>query len=107
MEKIPTWDVLHKYGNDYKVIFVGDAMMSLYEITSPGGSVEHWNEEPGAIWMDRVAKTYPRMVWLNPTPERYWDYTPSVGVLKQLVEDRMFPLTLTGLDQAMRTLVKG
>ncbi|MDB5440304.1 MAG: hypothetical protein JWM33_2731 [Caulobacteraceae bacterium] len=106
-EKINTWDVLHKYGNDYKVIFVGDAMMSLYEITYPGGSVEHWNEEPGAIWMDRVAKTYPRMVWLNPTPERYWDYTPSVGVLKQLVEDRMFPLTLTGLDQAMRTLVKG
>jgi uncharacterized protein with von Willebrand factor type A (vWA) domain len=106
-EKINTWDVLHKYGNDYKVIFVGDAMMSLYEITYPGGSVEHWNEEPGAVWMDRLAKTYPRLVWLNPTPERYWDYTPSVGVLKQLVEDRMFPLTLTGLDQAMRTLVKG
>jgi uncharacterized protein with von Willebrand factor type A (vWA) domain len=106
-EKLNTWDILHKYGNDYKVIFVGDAMMSLYEVTYPGGSVEHWNEEPGAVWMDRVVKTYPHVVWLNPTAERHWEYTPSIGALKQIVEDRMFPLTISGLDKAMRKLVQG
>jgi hypothetical protein len=103
-EKINTWDVLHKFPHDYKVIFVGDATMSPYEITYPGGSVEHWNEEPGAIWMDRVAQIYESMVWLNPTAERHWDYTPSIGVMKQLVNERMFPLTLDGLDKAMREL---
>ncbi|WP_297693308.1 VWA domain-containing protein [Phenylobacterium sp.] len=103
-EKIPTWDVLHKFPHDYKIIFVGDATMSPYEITYPGGSVEHWNEEAGAIWMDRVAQIYEHVVWLNPTAERHWDYTPSIGVIKQLVGDRMFPLTLDGLDKAMREL---
>ncbi|ODT88672.1 VWA domain-containing protein [Phenylobacterium sp. SCN 70-31] len=103
-EKINTWDVLHKFPHDYKVIFVGDATMSPYEITYPGGSVEHWNEEAGAIWMDRVAQIYERMVWLNPTAERHWDYTPSIGVMKQLVGDRMFPLTIDGLEKAMREL---
>ncbi len=105
-EKIATWDVLHKYPHDYKVIFVGDATMSPYEITYPGGSVEHWNEEPGAIWMDRVAQVYPSLVWLNPTPERYWDHTQSIQVMRQLVNDRMYPLTLGGLDRAMRELTR-
>ena len=106
-EKLNTWDVLHKYGHDYKVIFVGDATMSPYEITYPGGSVEHWNEEAGAVWLDRVTQIYPSTVWLNPTAERHWDYTPSVGVMKQLVSDRMYPLTIEGLDKAMRELVRG
>ena len=106
VEKMSTWDVLHKYGHDYKVVFVGDATMSPYEITYPGGSVEHWNEEPGAVWVNRVTQIYESCVWLNPTPERHWDYTPSIGVVKQLVEDRMYPLTLQGLDKAMRELVR-
>jgi len=103
-EKLNTWDILHKFPHDYKVIFVGDATMSPYEITYPGGSVEHWNEEAGAIWMDRVAQIYEHVVWLNPTAERHWDYTPSIGVIKQLVGDRMFPLTLDGIDRGMREL---
>ncbi|MDO8378687.1 VWA domain-containing protein [Phenylobacterium sp.] len=103
-EKLNTWDVLHKFSHDYKVIFVGDATMSPYEITYPGGSVEHWNEEAGAVWMDRVANIYENMVWLNPTAERHWDYTPSIEVMKQLVGDRMYPLTIEGLDKAMREL---
>ena len=105
-EKIDTWDLLNKYGRDYKIIFVGDATMSPYEITYPGGSVEHWNEEPGAVWMDRVANTWESVAWLNPTPERHWPHTPSIGVMKQLVKERMFPLTIQGLDRAMRALVK-
>jgi hypothetical protein len=105
-EKLNTWDILHKFSSDYKVIFVGDATMSPYEITYPGGSVEHWNEEAGAIWMDRVAQIYEHMVWLNPTAERHWDYTPSIGVMKQLVNDRMYPLTLEGLEKAMKELAR-
>jgi uncharacterized protein with von Willebrand factor type A (vWA) domain len=105
-EKTPTWDVLHKFPHDYKVVFVGDATMSPYEITYPGGSVEHWNEEPGALWVDRVTQIYESCVWLNPTPERHWDYTPSIGVVRQLMNDRMYPLTLQGLDKAMRELVR-
>jgi uncharacterized protein with von Willebrand factor type A (vWA) domain len=103
-EKTPTWDVLHKFPHDYKVIFVGDATMSPYEITYPGGSVEHWNEEAGAIWLDRVAQIYPHLVWLNPVAEKHWEYTPSIGVIRQIVSDRMFPLTLGGLDAAMKEL---
>ena len=103
-EKLNTWDILHKYSHDYKVIFVGDATMSPYEITYPGGSVEHWNEEAGAVWIDRVAGIYENMVWLNPTAERHWDYTPSIELMKQLVGDRMYPLTIEGLDKAMRQL---
>jgi len=106
VEKIPTWDVLHKFPSDYKVVFVGDASMSPYEITYPGGSVEHWNEEAGAVWMDRVANIYEHMVWLNPTAERHWSYTPSIDLMKQLVKDRMYPLTLEGLDKAMRELAR-
>ena len=105
-EKINTWDVLHKFPHDYKVIFVGDATMSPYEITYPGGSVEHWNEEPGATWVDRVTEIYESCIWLNPTPERHWDYTQSIGVMKQLMNERMFPLTIEGLDKAMRELVR-
>jgi hypothetical protein len=106
VEKLPTWDVLNKFPRDYKVIFVGDATMSPYEITYPGGSVEHWNEEAGAIWIDRVTQIYDSVVWLNPTGERHWDYTPSIGVVRQLMNDRMYPLTLEGLDKAMRELVR-
>ena len=105
-EKINTWDVLHKFPHDYKVIFVGDATMSPYEITYPGGSVEHWNEEAGAVWLDRLANIYEHTIWLNPTAERHWDYTPSVGLIKQLVGDRMFPLTLSGLEKAMKELAR-
>jgi uncharacterized protein with von Willebrand factor type A (vWA) domain len=103
-EKHNTWDVLHKYGNDYKIIFIGDATMSPYEITYPGGSVEHWNEEAGAVWIERVKNIYPHMVWLNPVAEKHWEYTPSIQLVKQLVGDRMYPLTLEGLDKAMREL---
>jgi uncharacterized protein with von Willebrand factor type A (vWA) domain len=105
-EKVNTWDILHKYSHDYKVIFVGDATMSPYEITYPGGSVEHWNEEPGAAWIDRITNIYENAVWLNPTGERHWDYTPSIDVVKQLMNDRMYPLTLDGLDKAMRELAR-
>jgi uncharacterized protein with von Willebrand factor type A (vWA) domain len=104
-EKLDTWDVLHKYPHDYKVIFVGDATMSPYEITYPGGSVEHWNEEPGAVWLKRVTDIYESVAWLNPVPERHWDHTPSVGLIRDLIgEKRMFPMTLQGLDGAMREL---
>lgn len=105
-QRIPTWDILHKYGHDYKVIFVGDAAMSPYEVSYPGGSVEHMNEEPGSTWMRRVVQTYPATVWLNPVPERQWGYTPSTQMLRELVGGAMFPLTLGGLDQAMRTLTR-
>lgn len=103
-ERTPTWDVLHKYGHDYKVIFVGDASMSPYEITHPGGSVEHFNEEAGAVWMHRVTNTYPAAAWLNPIPEQHWGYSQSIAVLRELMNGRMFPLTLDGLDDAMREL---
>ena len=105
-EKTSTWDVLHKYGHDYKVIFVGDATMSPYEVTQPGGGVEHWNEEAGATWLQRVTDIYESCIWLNPTPERYWEHTASTQMIKRLVGDRMFPLTIEGLDRAMRELVR-
>jgi len=103
-EKTATWDVLHKFPHDYKVIFVGDATMSPYEITYPGGSVEHWNEEAGAIWLDRVAQIYSNLVWLNPVQEKHWEYTPSIALVNQIISNRMFPLTLGGLDSAMKEL---
>jgi len=101
---ISTWDLMHTYGSDYKVIFVGDASMSPYEIAYPGGSVEHWNEEAGAAWMARVLDIYNHAIWLNPVPEKYWGNTQSVGMIGQLMKNRMFPLTLEGLDNAMREL---
>jgi uncharacterized protein len=102
----PTWDVLHTYPHDYKVIFVGDASMSPYEIMAPGGSVEHFNEETGATWIERVARTYPACVWLNPVAEKDWDYTQSIRIMRQLLGGRMYALTLEGLDKAMRELVR-
>jgi hypothetical protein len=103
-EKTPTLDITHKYGPDYKLIFVGDATMSPYEIVYAGGSVEHWNEEPGAVWMKRLLNAYPKAVWLNPEPEQRWDYTPSTKLIREIMADRMFPLTIRGLDDAIREL---
>lgn len=103
-EKVPTWDVLHKFPHDYKVIFVGDASMSPYEITVPGGSVEYFNEEPGAIWMQRLLGIYERVVWLNPIPKKHWEFGPSVQMVRELMGDRMYPLTLGGIDKAMAEL---
>lgn len=105
-EKISTLDLLHKYPHDYKVIFVGDASMSPYEILQAGGSVEYFNEEAGALWMQRVVQTWAKVVWLNPTPEEHWDFTQSIDLTRQLVEDRMFPMTLRGLEDAMGCLVR-
>jgi uncharacterized protein with von Willebrand factor type A (vWA) domain len=105
-ETIPTFDVLHTYPHDYKAIFVGDASMSPYEIVMPGGSVEHMNEEPGQVWMERVTRTYPACVWLNPVPERQWEHTQSIVMMRQLMGGRMYPLTLEGLDGAMRELLR-
>jgi uncharacterized protein len=103
-EFTPTWDVLHTYGQDYKVVFVGDATMSPYEIVYPGGSVEHWNEEAGQVWLQRLLQIYSKAIWLNPVGEKYWEYTPSVQVIKQLIGNRMYPLTLDGLERGMREL---
>ncbi|HEX5537033.1 MAG TPA: VWA domain-containing protein, partial [Sphingobium sp.] len=103
-ERIPTWDILHKYGHDYKVVFVGDASMSPYEITHPGGSVEHMNPEAGAVWLERVAHTYPATVWINPEASAHWNYSQSNKMIRQLMNDRMYPLTLDGLDEATREL---
>ena len=104
-EKTQTWDVLHKFPHDYRIVFVGDATMSPYEITYPGGSVEHWNEEAGAVWLQRVAEVYERIVWLNPTPRAHWDHTPSIQLVREIIgANRMFPLTIEGLDGAMREL---
>ena len=105
-ERTPVWDILHKYGHDYKVIFVGDAAMSPYEITHPGGSVEHFNEESGQTWLQRVAHVYPATVWINPVPEKLWGYSQSTKIIKELVGGNMFPLSLGGLDDAMRELTR-
>jgi uncharacterized protein with von Willebrand factor type A (vWA) domain len=104
-EKFSTWDVIHRYGNDYKLIIVGDATMSPYEILQPGGSVEHWNEETGSTWLERLTSTYRHAVWINPTPEAHWPWTQSVLLTRQLMEDRMYPMTVDGLDRAMRALI--
>ena len=103
-ERLDLWEVLNTYPPDYKVIFVGDASMSPYEITYAGGSVEHWNEEAGAVWLQRILETYKHAIWLNPQPSRTWSHTPSIELLSQLMEDRMYPLTLDGLDKGMREL---
>ncbi|MFZ5511098.1 MAG: vWA domain-containing protein [Pseudomonadota bacterium] len=105
-ERFATWDVMHKYGADYKLIFVGDATMSPYEILQPGGSVEYMNEEPGATWMRRLLDTYPHAVWLNPEPEHLWSYRHSINIMHNIMGGRMFPLTLDGLERAMRLLSK-
>ena len=98
--------LLRSFSADHRVIIVGDASMSPYEITHPGGSVEHWNPEPGQVWMQRLLRVYERAVWLNPEPQHYWDTTPSIRMLRELMEDRMYPLTLGGLEQAVRRLAR-
>jgi uncharacterized protein with von Willebrand factor type A (vWA) domain len=105
-EKIPTLDVIRAYGSDYRVVFVGDASMSPYEIAVPGGSVEHWNEEPGQVWLRRILDHFPKAVWLNPVPSAHWQYTQSISLVRQLFSERMYPLTLEGIDLAMRELVR-
>ncbi len=105
-ERTKTHDILHKFGHDYKLLFVGDAAMSPYEITHPGGSVEHFNEEAGAVWMQRLTHTYPAAAWLNPVPEAHWGYSQSVKIIRELMTDRMYPLTLAGLDEGMRELTR-
>ncbi|HUB96308.1 MAG TPA: VWA domain-containing protein [Stellaceae bacterium] len=103
-ERTPTMELLHTYDQGWKLILVGDATMAPYEITDPGGSVEHWNAESGETWMQRLTLTYPKAVWLNPVPERYWQNTDSIARIRTLMEGRMFPLTLDGIDAAMRRL---
>ena len=105
-ERMPLLDVLHKYSHDYKVIFVGDAAMSPYEIAQPGGSVEHWNEEAGEVWMRRLRQTYEKVIWINPVPREEWEYTQSTAMTHKLLEGHMYPLTLRGLEEAMGYLSK-
>lgn len=105
-ERFPTWDVLRKYTPDTKLIFVGDATMSPYEIVQPGGSVEYNNGEAGAEWLQRFTSTFPHFVWLNPEPEGLWQYRQSIALIRQLMNNRMFPLTMDGLEGAMRLLSK-
>ena len=103
-QRTPTYDLLPTYGSDWKVIVVGDASMAPYEISHAGGSVEHWNEEPGYLWMQRFMQHFDKLVWLNPYPEHAWRYTQSIGMTQELVEGEMYPMTLAGLDQAMQSL---
>ena len=105
-ERIPTWEIFNKYHRDYKVVWVGDATMAPYEITHAGGSVEHWNEEPGVVWMERFLDNYDRMVWINPTPQETWEYSTSVGMTRDLLDGQMYPLTIRGLEEGMAYLSK-
>ena len=105
-ERLMTWDLLRKFNSDYRLILVGDATMSPYEILQPGGSVEYNNEEPGAVWLQRLAEHFPRFAWLNPEPEGVWEYRQSIGVIRQLLANRMYPVTLAGLERAMRQLTR-
>jgi uncharacterized protein with von Willebrand factor type A (vWA) domain len=105
-EKFPTWDIIRKYNKDYKLIFIGDATMSPYEILQPGGSVEYNNEEAGAEWIQRLTHAFPKFAWINPEPQGVWQYRQSISVIQQLVSQRMYPLTLKGLEDAMRLLSK-
>ena len=105
-ERTRTLDILHKYGHDYKLVFVGDATMSPYEILQPGGSIEYSNDEAGAVWMKRLLEVYPKAVWLNPEPEEIWPYRQSIGILREIMGGRMYPTTIAGLERAMRALVK-
>jgi uncharacterized protein with von Willebrand factor type A (vWA) domain len=105
-QQIATWDVLRTYPSDYRLVFIGDASMSPYEIAMPGGSVEHWNEEAGEVWMERLAAKFPKSVWLNPVQQNLWNYTQSIRQIGGLMGGRMFPLTLDGLDGAMKVLAR-
>lgn len=103
-ETVPTYEVLRTFGSDYRVIFVGDAAMSPYEIVYPGGAVEHWNEEAGQVWLMRLLEQFPKTIWLNPVPENHWRHTHSTGLIRELFANKMYPLTLAGLEQATREL---
>ena len=103
-ERTSTWDILHTYGPDYKIIFVGDAAMSPYEVVYPGGSVEHWNEESGEAWLRRVTEQWHNAIWFNPTPQSHWRYTQSTQMIRNLFGERMYPLTLSGLDAGLKEL---
>jgi uncharacterized protein with von Willebrand factor type A (vWA) domain len=103
-ERVALFDLIHKYGRDWRIIFVGDAHMGPYEITDPGGSVEHWNEEPGRLWFERLAQHFPHLVWLNPMRESDWQFSASLPVVQRLAGGRMFPLTIEGIDRAARLL---
>jgi len=105
-ERFPTWEVLRKYPADTRIIFVGDATMSPYEVIAPGGSVEYNNEEPGAAWLARFVSAFPKFAWLNPEPEHLWQYRQSIALIRQIMNNRMFPITLEGLERAMRLLSK-
>ncbi|HEX8375242.1 MAG TPA: VWA domain-containing protein, partial [Geminicoccaceae bacterium] len=105
-DTLPLLDVIRTYPSDYSVVFVGDASMSPYEIAMPGGSVEHWNAEAGQVWLGRVLAHFPKAVWLNPLPREHWDYTQSIGMVRRLFGDRMFPLNVEGIDGAMRALMR-
>jgi uncharacterized protein with von Willebrand factor type A (vWA) domain len=102
----PTWEVLRTYGPDYKCIFVGDASMSPYEIAYPGGANEHWNAEAGQVWLQRAREQWPHHVWINPVPEKYWSYTQSIKMIREIFEDRMVPMTLAGIERAMREMAR-
>src|SRR6516165_9013672 len=106
VEQTPVMEMIHTYDASWRVVLVGDASMSPYEIKKEGGSVERWNDEPGETWLRRLLDSYPKAVWLNPLPEKYWSSTASIGMIRQIIEDRMFPLTLDGLDRAMRRLTR-
>jgi uncharacterized protein with von Willebrand factor type A (vWA) domain len=105
-ERFDTWDILRKYNDDWRLIIVGDATMSPYEILQPGGSVEHYNKETGAAWLQRLLENWPKAIWLNPEPEGYWQYRQSIAIIKNIMHDRMYGVTVSGLEQAMRTLAK-
>ncbi len=105
-ERSDTWDIIRKYNSDYRLIFVGDATMSPYEVLQPGGSVEYMNEEAGAVWLRRLVERFPKFAWLNPEPEGVWEYRQSIAVIRQLLAERMYPVTLQGLERAMRELSK-
>jgi uncharacterized protein with von Willebrand factor type A (vWA) domain len=105
-EKFPTWDIIRKYNKDHKLIFVGDATMSPYEIVQPGGSVEYNNEEPGAAWLQRLINAYPKFAWINPEPQGIWQYRQSISMIQELMGQKMYPLSLRGLEEAMRSLSK-
>jgi uncharacterized protein with von Willebrand factor type A (vWA) domain len=104
VEQVPVMELIRTYDRSYRIVLVGDASMSPYEIEKEGGSVERWNDEPGEVWLRRLFEAYPRAVWLNPVPEKYWTGTASIGMIRRIAEDRMFPLTLDGVDRAMRRL---
>lgn len=106
MERFDTWDILRKFNADWRLIFVGDASMSPYEVLQPGGSVEHYNKEAGAQWLQRMVTTWPKAVWLNPEPQASWAYRQSIALIRNIMQDRMYPVTVAGLEQAMRLLSK-